>query len=483
MELDHIVKVLNQLSEEVEKINSSKKIDTSYINYMKIKQIANKYPIKGHVLCENDEFMRNQYMTALISLFLEGGSEDEQNKKLLLIGRILSSFKPEFDYEEYVTKKYKVNLDFWNSFFETIKDKVAVSFAVDALVLCQIEGTLEQRELWLRISEIFQVLKLDKKEIEKISQIAVSILKQDTNFFFQIVDDNKKINYNYFLGYFPKLSFDSISSNIVKAAKLKGKLLIVNAEVRNISKIINIDEFYADEIHFLSCEFINIRGIKSFNKHVIFESCIFNSNQFKISEKKGFWGRNYIECEKDYVFMAGEQIEIRKSKFINCKSSKYLINIKNAYIEDCTFSECLGIELPCTYLIAVSNCKITNTVFEKCSIKTSNDNRSHSVGGVVFVENGEVKNCLFNDCNAHGASSYGSYAKYTMQILRLVNATTIKCSFNNCSCTSEDSSNKIVDSYILAMTNSVSKDNKFVECSSYHYEYSKSRGSHNEGRM
>ena len=70
-----------------------------------------------------------------------------------------------------------------------------------------------------------------------------------------------------------------------------------------------------------------------------------------------------------------------------------------------------------------------------------------------------------------------------MQIVKAINAKVENCRFNEGYCSSDDSYDKGVTSYILGLKNSIENNNEFNECSSYHYSYGSIGSSHNVGTV
>lgn len=495
MDLSQVVNNLNTILEELVELSKESNILEPKENFEEeIIRIAKLNPIKNHILCEKDEIIQNIYITSLMSIFSQETNETIRKQQLLMIGRIISSFKPDFNFKEYIAKSLKVDKKFWDKFIELMGDGVAVNFAVDVLIISQLTKERTSEKLFFSIADILQFLKLDVSMIKKSVIIAKSILMQDFNTMLEVIKPDDGVEYNFFLGYFLDAHYTHVVSNIFASKNVTGKLLVVNAKINNIEEIIDMDEFAAEEIKFLRCEFLHIRGIRSLSKNIEFDECVFHSNLFNVTEETNFMDRIndmimdiamdrcHKEYEEDYPFFCGCNVRFIKSKFINCKVSKNLLYVENGYIEDCTFVECEGKDLPRTYLIHIKTGDVRGTTFKKCNVQTKTS-LDYTFGGIVCIENGTMKKCTFEECESYGNSSYGTYAKYHMQILRTINSKVINCKFDRCCCSSCNSSNKTVTSYILGMTDSKEEANEFLECSSYHYRYSDIGSTYNIGEI
>ncbi len=497
--LEKLNAIVNEYSECLKTAEASRQSAQDNDNsdvYNETAGIARLNPFKGHILCDKTEMIQNSYIAALIAIFSDETDSSVRTQQLLITGRIIASFKPDYNLRDYVTASLKINDRFWENFTEFMDKNLAFSFAVDALVIGKIHSEKVSRNVFVKIADILQMLNLSKNEIQHAALIAQSILKQDFKEFIKSVKPVNDINYSCFLGYFPDADFPYISGDILACKDVKGKILIANAILENSEEVLDIDKFAADEIKFFNCSFYNTRGIVSLNKKTEFEECVFernliNEQSFEKDLKKDSLGFlwNAItyrgsSLEKGYVFLNIKNSNFIKSRISDCQVRKPLIDAEQVNFTDCVFENCKGIDFPHTYLLNLKLGDITRCKFENCQIETYKTDLPITTGGIVCVERGSVKESSFINCLSYGDSGYGSYAEYEMQILWVINSKVNNCSFTSCKCTSYYSTRRTVTSYILGMTNSNEKNNEFTECESYHYEYSDSRGSqHNIGNI
>lgn len=484
MNIDEILGLLKQVSEEVDKLKAKSEQSSIIIDQeKKLLRLAKEYPITSHILRSSEETIRYDYIAVLISLFNTNYDEYLRLQRMLLVYRIIASFDDKINMSEYVAKSMKVDIKYWDDFMSTLDFQTAFYFAVDVLLLGMYDVKSSKIRKYEEISDVFQFLRLDRKIIEKVAKIAKSIMEQDFGLLLKQIEPLDKIDYSCFLKYFEDVPFTGVVNDIGSAKQMEGNVLIVNAKVSHVEDIINLDEFMANDICFSDCTFEFIRGIKSCNKSVIFEGCSFEENIINTTEHRSMFGGSYTECEENNVFIEGSNLKFVRSKFINCKVSKSLLNISNAELVQCEFVGCLGNELPCSYLIDLKKGKVDNCKFVNCKIETNKKNRGNTFGGILLIENCNVHECVFNNCKSYGNSGYGSYATYAMQILCAVNSKISECSFEQCYCSTCDSSKRTVTNYIIELRNSKEENNVFTDCQSYHYRYSDIGSSHNVGSL
>ena len=485
MNIDEIASILKQVSDEVAKMKSESDKPAADINQEdKLLRLAKEYPITSHVLRDCAENVRYDYIAVLMSLFDIHGNEQLRLQRMLLIYRIIASFDNKINISDYVVRSMKVDIKYWDSFLTTLDSRTAFSFAVDVLLLGMYDVSSTKRKKYEEISDILQFLKLERALINKAAKIAKAIMEQDFDCLLQQIEPSDDMNYSCFLGYFTSIPYNGIANNLESAGKMKGNVLVANAVVSHCKEFINLDNYAANDICFRGCTFEFIRGIRSKNKRVTFEDCSFNGNAFEVTERSGgfgFFRSSYTECEKDYVFIQGNNFKFIKSKFADCKASKSLLNVSDSELTECKFVNCSGQNMNRSYLFDLKATRVYNSKFSNCRIETKTEGAP--IGGIAVITNGSVHNCDFNNCTSYGDSSYGSYGHYYMRIICAENSKISKCSFKQCCCRTDDSSNRTVENYIIGLKNSKEENNEFINCESYHYHYSDRGSSHNVGNV
>lgn len=487
MDADQIVTALKQVMDAVQTLEqASTQTSTKVVDEKNI-LLAKQYPIKGHYLVDETEIVREYYIGFLLAFCNNISNRLLEQSRMYYICRIIASYDSNVNLEKYVAQSLKVDTKTIYHLVQVFDSDAATYFSVDLLILSMMDESGIRKRGYEAISDFFQFLRMSKSDVRKAAKIAKSIIEQDFNSFLGNINATDTTNYNYFLGYFSDNEYTAIVNSIADIQRLKGSVLVVNAQISNYQEYFELSECIADSITFRNCSFVNIKGFRGNKQKVVFDGCRFENNYFDVSESKrpfsGFLGKGPEGEKEAYVFIQGNGIVIKNTTFSDICVSKSILDIAEGEIRECKFINCKGIELPCSYLFQLDNGKIANSTFDNCTMVTSRDNRSSTIGGILAITNGYVKDCEFDKCSAGGESGYGSYAEFKMQIVRAKNTKVEKNVFNDCHCTSDNSSNKRVKSYILGLKNSSENENEFVDCYSYHYNYGDILGSHNTGEI
>ena len=367
MDINQIVEMLKQVSDAVSKLKIESENENNLIDEgKKLAKIAGKFPISKHILDSKDELIRYGYIASLISLFADKGNDIVKRQRMLYIYRIIAAYDKDVEITEYITRSLKVDSEFWDRFLGVLDSETAFCFAVDVLILGMLDTNSSKRNKYDEISDILQVLGLDKTRINKAARVSRAVMEQDFDQMISQIDSSDNINYSNFLGYYENMVFTNIANNIDDGSIYAGKVLIANAKVSNREEIINLDEWAADEICFNGCMFEHIRGIKADNKTISFERCTFDGNIIHTTTRTGILGGIYTEFEEDYVFITGSNLKFIKSRFVNCNVSKRLLGLSNSEITECEFTDCQGQKMPCTYVIYLSTGRMIWEILRLC---------------------------------------------------------------------------------------------------------------------
>lgn len=470
MEIEQIANTLKELTKEIEKLkNQPEKVEETTVEQeQKIKNIAKAYPIKGHILTKSQEIVRNDYIAALLSVFAEDGDEKLRTQRKILIYRIIASFDKELNASEYTAKSMKIDAKFWDRFMEEMSFEEKNCFLVDVILLGMYDVS-SKREKYKVVSGVLQISGLRQEFIKNVAEIAYAVMKQDFQAFVQLI--NKNLDYNVFLGYFPKDRFRKIVDNFGKLKSESGKIVAANMIISE-SEIMNLDEYKAESIVFASCKFQSIRGIRSYHKKVVFENCVFEGNTIKRTNE-------YLEVyEKNYTLIIGENLNFYKTKFNNCKVTKNLLNISKSKLEECEILNCMGADLPCSNLLELVETDVEKCRFKNCDIKlvkqNNNDDERMIFGNLISIQSGNVKFSNFNDCKLEGATYSRGFRgmEYRISIIKAMKSKVNNNHFEKCRCCTY-SENYVVklQSYMIELHNSSEEINSFINCEVHNYEF------------
>ncbi len=456
-----------------------------------ISMVAKNHAFRSHILEEADESIRKIYLTALTALFINEENKKVRNVCFLHLGRVISSTGQEIDFEKYTIGCVRMGKSFWNDFSDMVKGDLAVCFIVDAILIlsCRIQENKKSDGMEL-LANIIQILDLPLTLTEKAVRMSRFIMKQDQDGFFELIEADDGIPYNAIYGYFEKKTYDWVASKLEDGKDKKGQILFVNLTIQNLAENLDIDTFLADKITFMNCSFSGIKGIVSENKEVRFCSCEFENNEVPevtLSFELRMWkSSDYKEYDEDYIFLKIHMGEFEKCMFRNCRATKSMISMEGGKIVNCMFHRCTGTQMPCSYLLQLLGVHLENNKFENCRMENCRMETAtggYVSGGLVWLENGTMKDCKFIGCESKEVSSRGSFCRYEMQIVRLINSSIEKCCFQGCSCTSGKTRGKDVESYILGYTASSVRDVDFDGCNSYHYKWPDFEGNHMQGEI
>lgn len=459
MNIDEIVKLLNSISEEVLRLKDEKKIEESSKEIHEVLyRIAMRYPLRTHLLKQYDERIQKMYILSLMHFFDNSVSENLFWERRLLIYRIIAAVHTEFDIDEYVTQSMKIDLKFWDEFIEETDEATKISYIVDFLILLNLDTQNSKKDEYEKIGDVIQFFHISKEKLIHLVNISKTILQQDFGCFIELIDSDKDINYDSFLGYFEKNKYSSVITNIKDLWNATGEVLIANAYIGNEKEFLDFSSINATSVYFSKCTFSHIRGIVSESSMPItFEGCMFEGNLFN-----SIFDGNYSEFEKDYIFIRGQNLRFINTTLCDCKVSKNLIKVKDSVLNNCTVIGCEGVDMPCRYLLDLTSTNLEKCKFADCKMGTNRDYRSDTFGGIVLVNGGSVKDCTFEKCESYGNSGCGPFA---MQVICACNAKISNCSFEQCY--SSYSYTKRERSCIIGLKNAKEENNEFNHCSSY----------------
>ena len=203
MNIDEIVKLLNSISEEVLRLKDEKKIEESSKEIHEVLyRIAMRYPLRTHLLKQYDERIQKMYILSLMHFFDNSVSENLFWERRLLIYRIIAAVHTEFDIDEYVTQSMKIDLKFWDEFIEETDEATKISYIVDFLTLLNLDTQNSKKDEYEKIGDVIQFFHISKEKLIHLVNISKTILQQDFGCFIELIDSDKDINYDSFLGYF-----------------------------------------------------------------------------------------------------------------------------------------------------------------------------------------------------------------------------------------------------------------------------------------
>ena len=445
-----------------------------------IEEIATKNPMVGHKISELDEHTQRIYLKYLANIINLTNDQNIRYSQILFLNRIIKGIKnSSINIKDVILTSLNQKLDL-DEFIKCISNDIVDLFVVDSLIISNITGNIEKQSLEY-VSEIISLFNLKNDKFYNLVNLAKFILERNDD---KIEEYCSKCNdLDLFLCYM-KNPYDGVIVHTLEQAKNHKvkKIILYNCHIKNKTKSINLDEFYADEIIFINCKFENIQGIYSIFKKKVFKHCdFFNINTNK-NIKNSFAKRGLIVVYNCLFY---------NCNFKNCNSSTTFINGENCEIEKCLFENCKLNECESEEgLIVVNNSRITNSILNNCSIKINkkdidNENLSSSflsalsiinktnkedinktTSNIIRIRDGEISNCEFKKCSIDILCKYNRfYDTFIACIINIYYSTCMECKFDRCS-VNITSANYYHTSkkYVMGMFKSYEKNNNFIKC-------------------
>ena len=481
--IEEIAKNIKKIYDEVLDFEKNMNKNNYEIDLEKINAIATKHPIVGHKICEWDEHTQRIYLKYLANIINLTKDQNIRYSQILFLNRIIKGIKnSSININDIILTSLNQKLDL-DEFIKCISDDIVDLFVVDSLIVSNITGNIERESLDY-ISEIISLFNIENDNFYNLVNLAKSILERNDEKMEEYISECSDLS--LFLCYIENVYDGVVVYTLEEAKNHKVKKVIFrNCNIKNKTKSINLDEFYANEIVFVNCKFENIQGIYSINKKIAFKCCDFLSiyhNRGEIINPNKYYNRNNVEKIK--VNNYKESIELKNGyiiinnclfyscKFKNCIVSQnfingYLCKIVKCYFDNCEVNGCKSGE----HLIVINNGEIEDTTINNCNINTNKEHRYKTIAGIVAIVNGKVNNCKLKNCGTYLSSSYGKYSHYMSYILQLYNSKCMDCKFEKCYCDQQRDYKFISENYIIGIYNSNEKNNEFAECTSSNYLY------------
>ncbi|WP_123053860.1 right-handed parallel beta-helix repeat-containing protein [Clostridium sp. JN-1] len=338
----------------MDKDNSFSKIRKYFKN-----QKAASYPIKGHPLEESQNYTKSIYMEMLCIILQYG--ELPKAEQILFIRRLFEGIGLGDKFNEYMRKALCADETFASEFVKQFKySELKYNFVVDSLIVIASAGTPEKHSVEF-ISEICEILLLNKKEVEFLVHVTLSILEQDSDIYSSISDKNLAQGMiGNFMCYFKQF--------------FTGKLVDTNSEVYYFAK---------EKVK------LNLQGNKDGSVIEFKQNNVAFENYMIDLSKVNF---KFIRCE--YV------------EFINCSFSGVgpivFENCKHINISGCNFNDFTkgAFEVKSCY-----NFNIIKSTFKNCGKVGYSD----IYGGIIYSDNLNeitIKMCKFDDCFVKSGNGY-----------------------------------------------------------------------------
>lgn len=368
------------------------------------------HPILEHPISKCEEYVRGLYFD-MLCVMAQYENEDVENQNRF-IQRIMAGCEESMPITEHIKRAMEISADKVEEFLKQCKENnLSEIFFVDSLLIACANGAPNKKQVEF-LAEIGDVLGFDKGKMQYLTELAVSILEQDSekyetaNAGYEEEDKSKLLEQMlcYFKEFVSGLLIDTPTYKYYYAKKQPDTPLFDEETIfYNLDSVVIENQFMNQRIEFQSVKSVILRNctIQNLTKHFNFDSV--------------------------------ETITIENCHFDNCGQGQSCFG-GALYFEKCTNA----------------NINIISSKFVSCKVSSSYD------GGVAYVSCSfgvtiTFIGCEFDDCKA----GYGSI----LYDCNNFNATvkTSSCYFSNCS-----------GDYLFSNYEYQGENNKIIGCCSEH---------------
>lgn len=437
------------------------------INYIEKNAKGNAF--KQHIISTIEKDLGYMYCCALASMLELTGDKNRKIKQLYYVFRIYYSFYNDAIAEELMRDSKLFTVDNLKNLLDGLNVDGKRNLFVDFLLMILLDGSVEEKQMEY-FCEMVAFAGCNGKDIEIVGRIVKSILLMNRTELLEIVKDVDINNYFSYLG--EEQSYYVVSSiNEIKESKCS-KILVYGDIIKNMTDVINIEEYGKEKIVFQKCCFENISGIINEITPVKFMNC------------------KFIDCKHENV-----QTENNSSGgFLfgghNCRYKKggellFFIDMKNVELENVIFENCCieGYQSNSS-VIRLKESGAINCKFINCKIGIYiNDYLAAGTGAVLKVYDTSIENCEFENCEAYGDTTCCENFYY-MRLVEAEGGQVLNNRFRDCRSENYMSygmgtSRHTFNNYIFAFDNKCyEKSNVFENCSASQGNYRENNSEH-----
>lgn len=168
---------LRILCAELETIKAAQQPETKEINFRQIISMAYRYPINGHPLANEHEHIKDMYLTVLLSVAVL--DEEQYEESLMTICRIASGMHFEGNIEELFLSAKSIKFDVLDECTRLfINSEKKLILLLESMLIAASFNKNRRRGMEY-ISELSVLLKIDKKDMTFLANLARVILTQN----------------------------------------------------------------------------------------------------------------------------------------------------------------------------------------------------------------------------------------------------------------------------------------------------------------
>ncbi len=229
-------------------------------------------PIKNHIITKQSDFIKKVYLIVLGCLINETDDGRIREKQIFHFGEIaMAADLKDTSINELLSKSNVIDEKVLIDLSENFKGDLLDIFIIDCLILANISGKQEDREMSL-LGNILSLFDISKDKFKTLCVCAKNILICDDMAVLKI----KELNTPFLIGYLNTKIEGIIVNNWEEAKNLKEPIYIFNKEFKHIDEQIILDK-YGKEFYFYNCVFDDIGGFLSIKSKVHFIGCEFKN--------------------------------------------------------------------------------------------------------------------------------------------------------------------------------------------------------------
>lgn len=352
------------------------------------------HPIKEHPIAACEEFVKKLYIDMLCVIAQYENSDTEF--ALNFVQRIMAGANMKEPVTEHVKNALEITEERFGEFLRQCREnKLENIFVVDAMLISCADGRPSVKQVEF-ITEISEVLLLNKNHVEFLGNLASVILEQDsekTNSLLKKVRNAKELNVDTFLCY--------LKEYLVGVIVDSDELLYLYSPVKKEYRIKD----------YMDCDTLS-------RKKIIAENIIFTYDEEAYSQ----------HSEYQYRFSGCESLQLKNCCFSGA-GAVALFNISEAIIERTTFEDMIDCAL---CVSGVTTLHIEKSEFLHCgrSFETRDER-----GGAILInscESVELIESRFEECFIENCRPRYNYGVTAPVMSSYASTTAInKCRFSN----------------------------------------------------
>lgn len=393
-----LYEALNYLLEKQDKANADD------IDFKEIWFSAKSRPFEHHCIEQLEPEEARSYLLILAGLIALADDADKKKVQIRFLARIIAGYKKaDFQLRDIVNDGLLLEEKNVDELLEIKDESTKTCLLVDLLLMVYLDETLVDRQMDYAVGTM-AFIGIDKERTYAIGNAVKGILEQNDE---TVMAQAKYIDIVGMYCYMQKSPDGILVSDLNEARNIVTKKIIFTGINLEAASTIVLDEYGADVIEFLNCEFKNLQGLVCKKKRVILKKCTF------------------LDCE------------VEENMFI----------LRNAEIMGCKFEGIKTYDTAEKHLFYLLDSHITETIFNNISIQ---HNSGCPYGGILKAKNTVLKNVTFDGMITRSESNSGCRIVFYFDGGRLVN-----CSFKNCSLAK--------NSYLLTISPDIPRSQVVVE--------------------